>query len=165
MSLFESTGDDFSEDSVELDNSWGVDVKAGKRINNWFSLEAEYQYVNGFDFNIDGEKALTLKANTLTGNVKFHYPIQRFIPYAVAGIGGTWFQVEDETSIGLDFDGDTVFAGRLGAGFDVFINKNWAVNANYTVVLTSFDLKSPSTTANLKNVHFGAFQVGLAYYF
>ena len=163
--LFESTVDGVSEGDVSLDDAWGIDIKVGKRIKKWFSLEAEYEYINGFDFKILGENVLSLQANTLTGNVKFHYPFQRFIPYVVAGIGATWYRLDDETGLGIDFDGETVLAGRLGAGFDLFLNKNWAVNANYTVVLTTFDLTSPTQIENVSEVHYGAAQIGIAYYF
>ena len=163
--LFESTIEGAGGGDLNLDSAWGIDVKVGKRISKWFSLEAEYEYVNGFDFTVADIKILSLQANTLTGNVKFHYPIQRFIPYVVAGIGATWFRINDETGIGIDFGSDTAFAGRAGAGLDIFLNKNWAFNANYTVVLTTFDLTSPTKEENISEIHYGALQVGIAYYF
>ena len=78
--LFESTVNDISDSVVDLDNAWGIDIKVGKRIKRWLSLEVEYEYINGFDFTIFDEKVNSLQVNTLTGNVKFHYPIQRFLP-------------------------------------------------------------------------------------
>jgi len=163
--LFESTANDVSDGVVDLDNAWGIDIKVGKRIYTWLSLEVEYEYINGFDFSIFDVKVNSLQVNTLTGNVKFHYPIQRFIPYAVLGIGGAWYRVTDDTGLFDDFDSDTALAGRAGVGFDLFLNQNWAVNANYTVVLSTYDLTSPTELENVSDVHYGAFQVGIAYYF
>ena len=163
--LFESTANDVSDGVVDLDNAWGIDIKVGKRIKRWLSLEVEYEYINGFDFSISDVKVNSLQVNTLTGNVKFHYPIQRFIPYAVLGIGGAWYRVTDDTGLFDDFDSDTALAGRAGVGFDLFLNQNWAVNANYSVVLSTYDLTSPTELENVSDVHYGAFQVGIAYYF
>jgi len=50
--LFESTLGDISEGDVDLSDTWGIDVKVGKRIKKWFSIEAEYEYIQGFDFKI-----------------------------------------------------------------------------------------------------------------
>lgn len=163
--LFKTADNDVAEEIVDLDEAWGFDIKIGRRLFKYMSIEAEYEYVDGFDFSIFDVEVLSLEANTLTGNLKFHYPINRFIPYITGGIGGTWYRTKNETGIGVGFESETALAGRAGAGFDLFINKHVALNANYTIVLSTFDLTSPTERENISNVNYGAAQVGLAFYF
>ncbi len=163
--LFDSDINNISDGEVDLDNAWGMDFKFGRRFNKWFSLEAEYEFVNGFDAKFAGIKVFSVQANTLTGNVKFHWPIQRFIPYGTLGIGGTWYNIKDKTGLGLGFESDLALAGRTGVGLDIFITENWVINTNYTIVLTTFDLTNPTKPENVSDVHYGAFQIGVGYYF
>lgn len=163
--LFDSDINKISDGDVTLDNAWGMDFKVGRRFNKWFSLEGEYEFVNGFDLKFDGIKILSIQANTITGNAKFHWPIQRFIPYVTIGLGGTWYNIKDEVGLGIGFDSDLALAGRAGGGIDIFINENWVINTSYTVVLTTFDLTNPAKPENISEVHYGAFQIGVGYYF
>jgi len=163
--LFESEVKKAFDGVVDLENAWGIDLKVGRRLLYWLSFELEYEYVDGFDFNVDGIKILSLQVNTLTGNVKFHYPFRRFIPYAVAGIGGTWYNVKDEAGLGIGFESDTALAGRFGAGIDIFLTERWAINTSYTFVLTTYDLTNPTKLQNISGVYYGALQLGIAYYF
>jgi len=161
--LFEYEVDSAITGDIDLENAWGFDIKAGNRLFKWLSLELEFEYVDGFDFKLSGTKILTLRPGTLTGNVKFHYPFGRFLPYGIVGIGGTWFDIKDQ--LGIGFDNTVAFAGRLGAGFDIFLTEHLAINANYSFVLTTFDLKNPVVIENISAVHFGSTQLGVAYYF
>jgi len=163
--LFDSDLKNLTDGDVTLDNAWGMDFKFGRRFNKWFSLEAEYEFVNGFDLKFDDIKILSVQANTLTGNVKFHWPIQRFLPYVMIGMGGTWYNIKDEVGLGIGFDSDLALAGRAGGGIDIFITENWAINTSYTIVVTTFDLTNPTKPDNISDVHYGAFQIGVAYYF
>jgi len=163
--LFENEVESAFEGLVDIENAWGIDLKVGRRLLKWLSLEAEYEYIDGFDFNVDNVKIFSLQANTFTGNVKFHYPIQRFIPYAIAGVGGTWFNIKDEIGLGIGFESDLALAGRLGAGIDIFLTEKWAINTSYTFVLTTFDLTNPTKIENISGIYYGSFQLGVAYYF
>ena len=163
--LFENEIENAFDGIIDVKNAWGIDVKIGRRVLKWLSLEAEYEYVNGFDINVEDITIFKIPANTLTGNIKLHYPIQRFIPYVTAGIGGTWYNIKDQFGLGIGFESGTAFAGRVGGGLDIFLTEHWAINANYTFVLTTFDLKNPTQDNNISDIHYGALQVGIAYYF
>jgi len=163
--LFEEEVDSAIPGVIDLEHAWGFDIKAGKRLYKWLSLELEFEYIDGFDFNLSDTKILTLRPSTLTGNVKFHYPFGRFLPYGIVGIGGTWFDIKDQFGIGIGFDTDVALAGRFGAGFDIFLTEHWAINANYSFVLTTFDLTNPAVIENISSIHYGSTQLGVAYYF
>jgi hypothetical protein len=49
---FENFDNELSE--VDWDNTWGLDIKAGYFITNYFALEAMFQYLNEFKYEESG---------------------------------------------------------------------------------------------------------------
>ena len=64
--------------SVDVDPAAGFNVRVGYRLFSWFAMEANYEYINGFDTNVEfaGVDVVTAesKFHTVTGNVKFLRP-------------------------------------------------------------------------------------------
>jgi opacity protein-like surface antigen len=68
---------------------------------------------------------------TVVPQIRARYPIVRgyLVPYALAGVGVSWAEINDKKprSVQLDIDGtDYGFVGVLGAGAEYFLTRNIA---------------------------------------
>ena len=84
---------------VSVDNSLGINARAGYRFLSWLAAELEYEWTSGFEVKgTGGAKPLSLEGNMLTLKAKFILPTGRVQPYLLAGFGGTQFGVNDQES-------------------------------------------------------------------
>ncbi len=147
-------------------DSAGLAIKVGKRINKWFAAEFMYEWIDGFE--VDGPlniKLFDIVGHGFTVNGKAYYPIKNWHPYFLAGIGLYYTDIQDRTGAGLfASDAETAFAGRVGIGADLYINRNWVINIEIAPVLTTTDISSP-TGKGLTGLHYLSNQFGLMYRF
>ena len=121
----------------DADNAWGYNVRAGRRINDLFAVEAEWEHpVSDFDDanTVDGHNRLggDVEAWNLTANGKI-YPIKgRFQPYGLVGAG------YGEADLPHDDNGG--FIARFGLGMDVLITDSFGVSSEVGYVLGTGDL-------------------------
>jgi opacity protein-like surface antigen len=115
----------------DFDNAAGANFRIGYRGYEWFALEAEVEWIRGFDSDAAGG----LEGRTITGgfNGKF-YPIGgRFQPYALIGVNGMNVHLDSKSS-GLDPD-ETDFAFRGGLGIDIYAHRNIVVGIEGSYVV------------------------------
>jgi opacity protein-like surface antigen len=109
--------------NINFDGSPGANVRIGYRGYKWFALEAEVEWISGFDSNKGGG----IDSRTIIGgfNGRF-YPIGgRFQPYALVGVNGMNVRVDNDAG-GSDSN-DTDFAFRGGLGIDIYAHRNIVV--------------------------------------
>lgn len=147
--------------SVDIDESWGVNVVAGYRLLPFLAAEAEYEYIDEFDINASPLKA-TLEAQSVTGNLKWIVPTWRIQPYLLTGVGFTRWKLEDKVGLGVS-ETSTDFAGRLGAGLDVYITKHILVTAGANAVLSATDFSVAGV--DVEPIFYVGGQAGLQYRF
>jgi opacity protein-like surface antigen len=136
-SLIEDQVDDaFPGFDIDVDDSAGVSAVLGYRMLPFLSAELQYEYIDGFDISAAGTKLVTVRAHTVTGNLKAIAPIWRVQPYLLAGAGVVRWDFDDKTGLGLVSGGETAFAGRVGAGADLYLTRNIVLNAGVNAVLT-----------------------------
>ena len=157
-----AAGIDFFEDDIEdafgginlgvdVDTSPAVNARAGYRIASWFALEAMYEWLDEFKVELDsigmggpgvavGATLLDYTTHTITLNAKLIIPTWRIQPYLLLGLGAQRF-IADSDIPGLGgFDLSEkgwAFAGRPGAGVDLYITKNFLVNVEVSGVLAT----------------------------
>lgn len=165
FNLLESSFDDVFGDEVDVDDTWGGNARVGYRAFSWLAAEVEYEYLDNFEVSADSIHLADLRAQTITANVRFIVPIQRFQPYLRLGAGATLFTLSDNDVPGLEVDHSS-FAGRIGVGFDVYATRNIVLGLGADVVLTDAEVKDPvfsgDTSSSLSYV---AVQLGFDYRF
>lgn len=124
--------------SVDIDESAGVNVVAGYRILPFLAAEAEYEWIDEFDIKLNGTKAFTLEAQAVTANLKWIVPTWRVQPYLLTGAGFTRWKLKDKIGLGVS-ETSTDFAGRLGAGLDIYVTEHILVTAGANAVLSTTD--------------------------
>lgn len=162
--LFEDEVQDVLGDGTELDYTWGVNSRVGIRLLSFLAIEAQHEWMDSFTIkppspfpNVD------ITGHTLTGNARFYIPIRRVQPYFLAGFGFTNYKFDAQ---GAGSFTDTFFAGRLGAGTDIYITRKWALNAEASAVLTASDLDNiVNNLDQLNGLHYISATVGLMYRF
>ncbi|MCH2172010.1 porin family protein [Myxococcota bacterium] len=124
-----------------FDNSLGFNARGGYRFNRWIALEGQIEWQAGYDstpkLNLPpaavaaGITSLSLDSLSYTINAKLYPTEGRIQPYALAGIGGEniWFSTNLSES-----DSYTSFVGRFGAGVDVYLTPNLALNGEFSYV-------------------------------
>lgn len=162
--LFEDQVQDALGPTAELDYTWGLNTRAGLRLLSFLAIEAQYEWMKGFEIKTpDPLPDVDIMGHTLTGNLKFYIPVWRVEPYLLAGFGFTNYKFEPAGGSGFS---DTFFAGRLGAGADIYITEHWAINAEATALLTASELQGiVSNLNNLSSLHYISASVGLMYRF
>jgi opacity protein-like surface antigen len=109
--------ENFSGAAASPSGSWGYELAGGYRFNEYFALEVEWEQLLGFD-DAAGDADFWM----LGASGKF-FPFHGIIqPFLLAGAG--WASIDDNAaprdSTGIGF--------RFGAGFDIYISRNWAFN-------------------------------------
>lgn len=162
--LFEDQVQDALGPTAELNDTWGLNTRAGVRLLSFLAIEAQYEWMK--DFQIDAPNPLPdvdITGHTLTGNLKFIIPVWRVHPYLLAGFGFTSYKFD---AVGAGSFSDMFFAGRLGGGADIYITEHWAINAEATALLTANELDGiASNLDNLNSLHYVSASVGLMYRF
>ena len=112
ISLVDQTVERLTLQQVSVDNSLGINARAGYRFLSWLAAELEYEWTSGFEVKgTGGAKPLSLEGNMLTLKAKFILPTGRVQPYLLAGFGGTQFGVTTRSlvrMVGLDLLGATI---------------------------------------------------------
>ncbi len=120
--------------SLDSNNTFGLDVRAGYRLRPRFAVEGNYQFLPGFQVDRGGAGTLVdLTAHALSLNGKYFLLEDTFQPYLLGGVGFLHANA-DATIAGFSGDG-TGFAGRVGAGADVYLRPDLVVDVEFSVVL------------------------------
>ena len=150
---------------ANVDNGFGFNVHGGYRWLSWLGTDLQYEYIEGFDVKVAGIEIFTLEAHSFTGNVRFIAPLERFEPYLTIGLGATWYNLKDKTGLGLGYNGETAFAGRVGGGLAFYLDENWQLNAGAAVQLTTNDISNPGAQDSISAVHYVSAFAGVRYRF
>lgn len=119
------------------EDSHGIDLRAGLRINPWSSLEVQLQWID--DFFPDERQDFELVSAAVNTRM---YPLAgRLQPYALAGLGiaATVVDHRDRDSSISQSNADWEFRG--GAGIDFYLTDHVAVTAESVYVWTVGDVK------------------------
>ncbi len=133
----------------------GVNVIFGQRALEWFSVEVEYEFVDGFEIeDSDAAVEFDLDIHTVTMNAKV-FPLHgllnqvnegRLQPHMVLGFG-----MMATKDFGIDAARAIVL--RMGGGLDYFINPKWSVfgKASYVLPFGNLDgLRYVSTSLGVR---------------
>ena len=142
FNLLESAFDNVLGDTVDVDDTWGGNARLGYRALSWLAVEAEYEYLDNFEVSVDDVRLADLKAQTISGNLRFIVPIRRFQPYLCLGAGVTLFDLDDNQVPGLKVDHSS-FSGRIGIGFDVYATRNIVLGVGADAVISTAEVEDP----------------------
>jgi opacity protein-like surface antigen len=161
--LFGSQVQDALGNAVSVEDTGGVNARMGYRLASFLALEAQYEWMAGFDLTapVVGDLA-TLSAHTATVNLKILLPFWRLQPYLLVGPGATYYRLEDRV-LGAFATDQWNFAGRAAVGLDAYVTKNVVANVEVGAVLTTHDLKAPTSTHGISALHYLGIQFGLQY--
>jgi hypothetical protein len=103
--------------------SWGFNARGGYRFFDWFAAEAIVEYADKFGPNRARSVAPDISLLSSTVNAKFIVPVERFQPYLELGAGFLYANTGSGFFNSIS-DEDFGFAGRLGAGIDLYLTRN-----------------------------------------
>ena len=158
--------DDELDARVITNNSFGFQVRGGYRINRWLAGELEYEWLDGFDNEVDGSTIFKLRTHVVTANAKFLYPgWGRFQPYLVLGAGAAIFDITDRNGPGAALEScSSGFAFRGTAGLDFYVTKNWLLNLEAGAVIPTNEVEV-SGAGDLEELFYLPIQIGFQYRF
>ena len=148
---------------IQVDDTWGVNARAGYRLTSWFALEGEYEWLDGLDAHI-GSIGSRIGVQTATANFRLIAPLGRFQPYFLGGAGAVFLNASGD--LGLEV-ANTAFAGRVGLGIDVYLTKSIFLNAGAEAMLTNarVSLTTPFGSVSENGLGTLTFQAGFGYRF
>lgn len=151
--------------SVEVDDAWGLNARAGLRIVSALAVEAQYEWLDSYDVKVEGINAFDLESHALTANLKLYLPFWRVQPYLLGGIGFADIQFDDSLGLGIS-ESQTSLAGRVALGLDVYLTKRLAVYAEggLLVIDQQIDPNVPGADTVDPLLYTGA-QLGVMYRF
>ncbi len=162
--VLEKEIEEVTNSKVNVDDSFGLNARAGYRFLSWRAAEVEYEWVPGFDVKILDKKALELKSSLITGNIRFILPTGRFQPYFKVGAGGYFASLEGSLGQGLKADQDG-FAGRAGLGLDIYFTEHVAAYLGVDGVFTTQDISNVSSLKTVSGLYYVSGQFGIQYRF
>jgi len=144
--------DDFEDDlggpSVKVDETIGVDLRAGYRIHRNLAAEVQFQWLSDVKVKAAGIKLLEVETWTLTGNLKVYALTDRIAavlmggrvqPFLLAGVGLMHFDIGDPLVPLTDDDGQDL-AARFGAGIDFYATKEIGFCFDVTYLIATGDV-------------------------
>ena len=126
--------------SVSVDDSFGVNGRAGYRCHPRFSAEVEVEWLDGFEADVsDPPSSATIDAEpwVVTANTKGYLLTGRYQPFVLLGAG----VMTAEFTVGSGRVRETDFAMRFGGGIDLYATKHVVVSAEVDYVLPFGDLE------------------------
>ena len=114
----------------KLDDAAGISGRVGYRIDRYFSVEAEFQWIDSFDVSGVDRGDLDTFAGTL--NAKAYLLPSRFQPFLVMGIGAVHFDLDTN----LLSEDSTSFLFKGGGGFDVYVTEHFVLGFEVTYSVT-----------------------------
>jgi len=101
----QQTKDKFTERiSVDFDDSGGFMLCAGYVVNEYFTTEFQGEYIASFDADFGDGNNDELRVANLILNAKATYPGDKFVPFAMFGLGamnGIFLFVSPDISLGI----------------------------------------------------------------
>jgi opacity protein-like surface antigen len=121
------------------DDSAGVDVQVGYRLDEFFAVEFLYGFLEGFDSTV-GFRATEIDLHLITLNAKFFVPVpflnSRLEPYLLAGVGTQIVNLEvRDGAYGKPFRMDAGFVGRVGGGLAYRVTDWFSVEMEASTML------------------------------
>jgi len=155
------TQNDFDTEGVAADG-FGFNLLAGYRIYKYLATDFEFEFL--LPTEVDGKPGPNFDVRTfdlgwlfrlypLSWVVEPKSPLNRVQPYLVAGPSWQWVQRDRNPGQNQDEGG---FAGRLGAGFDVYVTERLALSA---------DAKYTLSTGDVRDFRYWSIGWGFAYHF
>lgn len=163
--------------TLSSDNSWGLNVRAGNRLESWLAFELQYEWMDGFDIDQStGSVALpgpgtvaVYEPDIFTVNAKFFLPFWRAQPYLLVGGGIATYDLVVSGGINTLSRSSSGFAFRAGAGVDAYITRHLVCFAEATYVINSDSPTWPatgtSTAPTINDLYYASISAGLAYRF
>jgi opacity protein-like surface antigen len=123
---------------VDFDDTWGLNVKVGYHVNNWLSVEFDFDYLSEFEsdetldllgtpIDLDAD----LDVTTYMAVLKFTCALEPLKPYLV--VGGGFMNADGDTKVSAlgysdsDSDSETDNCAKLGLGIDFFVTKSVSI--------------------------------------
>ncbi len=140
---------------VTIDDSAGLNARLGYRAVSWFAAELQYEWVDAFEvraraLGFPARRVFDIEGHTLTLNTKWIAPFSRTQPYLLVGAGYALYESNVNSSLGsvgslLPDNGGKQggFAGRVGAGIDLYATRHIVVNAEVSGLITTQDFSKP----------------------
>jgi opacity protein-like surface antigen len=160
--LWEDDLADALDTDVDIDYGVAINAAMGWRINPWLAAELSYEGVKGYDVKISGFPDFRIDSHTMTANARIYYPLERWQPYVLLGVGMAHFDIHSNPYYSVK-GGEINVGGRLGAGLDFYVTENIVLNASFTTVLTGFEFETPGRNAG--GIHYLSTQFGAIYRF
>lgn len=175
--------------ATELSASGGANLRVGYRALPWFAIEAQYEWIDGFDAStiVLGNFA-NLSSHSITADFKFLLPIGRFQPYLLLGPGASFYRIRPTNDlfstlaaiqvfplkvVGPSFgpqltvseSSQWAFAGRVGLGVDAYVTRNLVLDLEVSGVLTAHHFEQSAGLRDLSALHYLSTQLGIQYRF
>ena len=140
-----------SDSDVDFDDTWGLNLKAGYHVNNWLSLEFDFDYLSEFEadegldvLGIPVDLDAELDVTTYMAVFKFTCVLEPLKPFIVAGGGMMDADVDAKASaLGVsasDSESETDTCAKLGLGVDFFATKSVSIGLEGSYVWGFGDL-------------------------
>jgi hypothetical protein len=167
----------------QWDASFGFVLKGGARLNPFLAFEAEFDYLSGFDALVDisglpqfpgsglpPQVALTLDGGNVTANAVVYFPLGRFQPKGIVGLGGMWAELRTTnvtstvcypgwywygwycTGAYTNVGNEGGFVMRFGGGADLYLTDTFALTVEATYMLPFGSISALAYT----NLNWGA---------
>jgi opacity protein-like surface antigen len=127
-----------SDSDLDYDDTWGLNLKVGYHVNNWLSLEFDFDYLSEFEAD-EGLDVLGVPVDldvesdviTYMAMFKFTCVLEPLKPFIVAGGGIMDADVDAKASaLGVSAsasESETDTCAKLGLGVDFFVTKSVSI--------------------------------------
>jgi len=153
----QQTKDKFTERiSVDFDDSGGFMLCAGYVVNEYFTTEFQGEYIASFDADFGDGNNDELRVANLILNAKATYPGDKFVPFAMFGLGAMNAHEDISYDEAVSKTTDWGVAVLCGVGLEMFVSPDISLG-----IKTTYTLGTGSTD----HIKYLSVSLGAAYHF
>ncbi len=137
------------DEATNVDDAYGGNFWIGFRLADFWSLETQVEYLNGFDLSFAGQDG-DGEYIAATVNAKF-FPLATLVPgrvepFVFVGAGAGRIRVSISGRSSID---EVAFLTRAGGGVDFYIVEDLAIQVSASFVQPTQDLNNYSYTSTM----------------
>jgi len=161
--LINSALDGVLANNFHVDNTFGLNARAGYRATSWFAAELEYEWVARFEAKLRDRTLADIEGHSLTANLKFVAPLGRFQPFLLLGGGGSIFSFDRQNLPEISVQHSS-WTGRVGLGVDMYLTRNVLIDLGADTVFTTANISATGLKQG-DGLYYFALRMGLQYRF
>jgi opacity protein-like surface antigen len=140
------------DDHIQNDATYGANARLSSDLTPMIALGVEGGWMR-FKDEVNGTRYGHINGFPLLADLIIKFPqdqaAPRFVPYMLGGVGGIWWNYDEDNNSSVKFKNDAQFAAKGGLGVDYYFNEQWALFLEGDYLFSKYESRPDTPSAIL----------------